>query len=167
MQIALDVHYAQQRARTAAVAFEDWTAALPSARFVSLMDTVAAYEPGAFYKRELPCLLRLLKEHRLRPTHLLIDGYVDLDAAGRPGLGRYLYDVLDCKVPVIGIAKTAYAGIAAECALLRGDSARPLYVTCAGVDLTWAKACIGSMHGPHRIPTLLKAVDQLSRAGEA
>jgi deoxyribonuclease V len=165
MLIALDVCYGHDRAIAAAVVFEDWSAAQPTTRYISHIDAVAAYEPGAFYKRELPCLLRVLQEHRLRPTHLLIDGYVDLDRTGRPGLGRYLYESLDGASAVIGIAKTAFAGITTECEILRSDSTRPLYITCAGVEITWAKERIRSMHGPYRIPTLLKDVDRLCRTG--
>ena len=35
----------------------------------------------------------------------LVDGYVDLDANGRPGLGAYAHD--EFGVPVIGVAKSA------------------------------------------------------------
>jgi deoxyribonuclease V len=67
---------------------------------------------------------------------------------------------------VICIAKTAFVGIAAESELLRGNSARPLYITSAGIELAWAKERIRSMHGPYRIPTLLNDVDRLCRAGD-
>jgi len=43
-----------------------------------------------------------------------------------------------------------------------------LYVTAAGMRLQEAADRIQRMHGPHRIPTLLKRVDTLARgsAGE-
>jgi len=47
--------------------------------------------------------------------------------------------------------------------VLRGDSRRPLYVTAAGLDPAAAALHVRSMHGPFRIPTLLKRVDQLCR----
>jgi deoxyribonuclease V len=166
MLLALDVHYRHDHAITAALAFADWGADVPAATYISRLIGVPDYEPGAFYKRELPCLLGLLGEYRLQPTHLVIDGYVDLDEAGRPGLGRHLYDALGRKVAVIGVAKTSFAGIADRCAIYRSASARPLYVTCAGVELAWAQAQILSMHGAHRIPTLLKMVDQQCRTAE-
>jgi deoxyribonuclease V len=164
MLLALDVHYDHDRAIAAAVAFDDWTAAAATRCYISHVDGVADYASGAFYRRELPCLLQLLNEHALTPTHLVIDGYVDLDTSGRPGLGRHLFDALAGQVAIVGVAKTAFAGIGAESAILRGGSARPLYVTAAGVDLAWAKARIVSMNGPHRIPTLLKRADQLCRS---
>ena len=42
---------------------------------------------------------------------------------------------------------------------------RPLYVSAVGVDLVNAADNIRRMHGPHRLPTLLKQVDGLCRAG--
>jgi deoxyribonuclease V len=165
MLLALDVHYDLNRATAAAVVFADRTDATPTAVYLNRLDQVPDYEPGAFYKRELPCLLALLDEHRLRPTHTVIDGYVDLDNAGRPGLGRHLYAALGGDTVVIGVAKTAFSGIDDACALRRGVSARPLYVTSAGVDAQWARARIHSMHSAHRIPTLLKTVDRLCRTG--
>ena len=47
--------------------------------------------------------------------------------------------------------------------IYRGDSAKPLFVTAVGMTLEEAKAHIASMHGEHRIPTLLRRVDQLCR----
>ncbi|MBN1843541.1 MAG: endonuclease V, partial [Deltaproteobacteria bacterium] len=47
--------------------------------------------------------------------------------------------------------------------IFRGGSIHPLYVTSAGVDLQKASEKIRTMHGAHRIPTLLKRVDLLAR----
>lgn len=49
--------------------------------------------------------------------------------------------------------------------LRRGTSRSPLYVTAAGMDATEAARHIAEMHGPHRIPTLLKRIDRLCREG--
>ncbi len=163
MILATDVHYAERGATAAGVLFDDWNAAQPSAAVVSRFAHVAPYEPGAFYRRELPCLLGLIREHALQPDVILVDGHVFLDDAGRAGLGKHLFDALDGRVPVIGVAKTAFVGVGDDHAVLRGDSARPLYVSAAGFDLETAKAHVRAMHGAHRIPTLLKAVDRLCR----
>ncbi|PKN30756.1 MAG: endonuclease V, partial [Deltaproteobacteria bacterium HGW-Deltaproteobacteria-21] len=48
--------------------------------------------------------------------------------------------------------------------VFRGRSKSPLYVTAAGMDPSEAAGHIRSMHGGHRIPTLLKQVDRLSRS---
>lgn len=47
------------------------------------------------------------------------------------------------------------------------ESALPThtFVTAVGESLSAAKAGVARMHGSHRIPTLLKAVDQLCRQG--
>ena len=163
MILAVDVHYTEPGATAAGVLFDAWTAAAPSSAVVSRFAEVAPYEPGAFYRRELPCLLGLLREHALQPDIIVVDGHVFLDDAGRAGLGKHLFDALDGRVPVIGVAKTAFVGIDDTHALLRGDSARPLYVTAAGMPLAQAMAHVRAMHGMHRIPTLLKAVDRLCR----
>ena len=95
---------------------------------------------------------------------IVIDGYVWLDAAGRPGLGAHLFEALGGRIPVVGVAKSAFQGSPHAERVLRGTSARPLYVTAAGLDARQAAAAVGSMHGPHRFPTVLQRADALSRA---
>lgn len=163
MILAVDVHYTEPGAVAAGACFDDWTAAQPARTCISRFAAVEPYEPGAFYRRELPCILGLLREHALQPDIVVVDGHVFLDDHGRAGLGKHLFDALDGRVPVIGVAKTAFIGIGAEHDVLRGDSGRPLHVSAAGMPLDDAKARILSMHGPHRLPTLLKAVDRLCR----
>ena len=43
----------------------------------------APYEPGRFYRRELPCLLTALEAITARPATVIMDGYVWLDGEGR------------------------------------------------------------------------------------
>lgn len=163
MIVAVDVHYTEPGAIAAGVYFEDWADACPAHSAISRFDAVEPYEPGAFYRRELPCILGLLHAHALRPDIVIVDGHVFLDGNGRPGLGKHLFDALEGRVPVIGVAKTAFVGIGDDHALLRGDSARPLYVSAAGMPLHLAKSHIETMHGAHRLPTLLKAADRACR----
>jgi deoxyribonuclease V len=47
--------------------------------------------------------------------------------------------------------------------VIRGRSKVPLNVTAVGIDAAEAAECIRRMDGRHRIPTLLKRVDQLAR----
>lgn len=164
MILAIDVHYTEQGSATAGVAFEAWDAPAATATYVSTQSTVVEYTPGKFYERELPCIEHLLREHALAPQLIVVDGYVFLDGVARPGLGKYLFDALGGKVPVVGIAKTSFAGIGPAFEVIRGASAKPLYVTCVGADLDAVKEQVRQMHGSHRIPTLLKAADQLCRA---
>lgn len=164
MILAVDVHYADQSAVVAGIVFDDWADEAVCASYVSCVGQVSAYEPGQFYKRELPCILRLINEHDLAPDCILIDGHVYLDAQGRPGLGRCLYDALQHRPVIIGVAKKRFAGMADECAIYRGGSKRPLYVTCAGMPSSVAKKRVESMGGPYRYPALLKRVDRLCRS---
>jgi deoxyribonuclease V len=161
--LATDVHYGLDGATAAGVAFEDWCAPQPARFFVSKLGEVQPYRPVHFYERELPCLLRLLQESRLKPETILVDGHVYLDGYGVPGLGKYLFDALEGGTTVVGVAKTAFHGIPETFQVLRGASRKPLYVTCAGADLVVAKAGVCAMAGGHRIPFMLRLVDQLCR----
>ena len=161
--LAVDVHYEKTHAVVAGVAFEDWMDESAQSSFISRIEQVQAYIPGQFYKRELPCILKLLEEHNLFPSHIVIDGFVYLDGHSLPGLGKHLYDALEGKVKVIGVAKRSFKGITEEFAVYRGSSKTPLYVTSVGEEFIIAKKQVASMHGAHRIPTMLKKVDQLCR----
>ncbi|MFO0658842.1 MAG: endonuclease V [Polyangiaceae bacterium] len=164
--VALDVHYDDPRAHVACVEFDRWDAPAPTRSFTTTVEDVAPYEPGSFFKRELPCLLAALALVREPPTVIVIDGYVHLSDDQRPGLGAHLYEAIEKRAVVIGVAKTAFVGSAFAHSLLRGQSAKPLYITAVGIDVETAASNIASMHGAHRIPTLLKLVDTLCRAAK-
>jgi deoxyribonuclease V len=70
---------------------------------------------------------------------------------------------LERQSAVIGVAKTRFMRAEPVETVLRGRSRSPLYVTAVGMDLGEAASHIRAMHGPYRIPTLLKRADQLSR----
>jgi len=165
MILAVDVQYSVTQAVVAGVAFHNWLDEAPAMEVVSCLDVSAPYQPGQFYRRELPCILRLLQEHALRPDIIVIDGFVFLDGCCRAGLGKWLYDALAGEVPVIGMAKNPFKGIGAEFEIFRGRSKKALYVTATGVELDLAKGWIRSMHGDDRMPTLLKRVDRMCRDG--
>lgn len=163
MILAVDVYYEENHAITAGVLFEDWQASTPVKEVVSYIEGVAPYEPGRFYKRELPCILKLIDENDLDIDSIIIDGFVFLGGYGRPGLGKHLYDALNGRVPVVGVAKKRFKGIAAECELTRGTSHKPLYVTAVGIETDVAIENVRNMHGKYRVPTLLKRVDHMCR----
>ncbi|MEQ8879483.1 MAG: endonuclease V [Cyclobacteriaceae bacterium] len=163
MILAVDVFYEQDQAQIAGVLFNDWKATEPDRVIYSTSKNIQPYVSGAFYQRELPCITQLLRDHRLKPDIVIIDGYVFLDGHHQPGLGKYLFDALDGEVPVIGVAKHPYRNISEKYALYRGKSKNPLYVTAVGIDPGDALRHIGDMSGAYRVPTLLKMVDQLSR----
>lgn len=135
----------------------------PINSFITRIHDVEPYEPGQFYKRELPCLLELLKHLENLPEYIIVDGYVFLDDKKRPGLGKYLYDNLQGKSIVIGVAKNRFKDMSSRNELLRGTSKKPLYITAAGIDELEAKTLILKMHGEYRMPTLLKLVDYLGK----
>lgn len=163
MKLAVDVHYYQRDAIVAGVIFTDWQACKPEQEVVTTVSGVAKYEPGQFYKRELPCILALLKHVQPLPKYILIDGYVDLGRDRKPGLGRHLYNALNDRCAIVGVAKSRFEGTPAEAELFRGYSNRPLYITSAAITQSEAKRCIKAMCGEDRLPVLLKQVDQLCR----
>lgn len=161
--LAVDVYYDVDRAIVAGIVFDDWADQASRASCISSVEKVSDYVPGQFYRRELPCILQLIEEHNLMPEYILVDGYVYLDGHSVPGLGRHLFDALQGKVKVIGVAKKPFGSIAKEYRVFRGGSRKPLYVTCAGEQLSVARRLVASMSGSHRYPDLLKQVDRLSR----
>src|SRR5690349_17389598 len=148
MLACVDVDYRGTEAVAACVVFRAWSDAVSAAERCERIAEVAVYEPGAFYRRELPCLLSVLRTVDEPLESIVVDGYVWL-GNDRPGLGAHLYEALGRRVAVIGVAKTRFAGADAE-AVLRGGSRRPLYVSAAGLDGTTAAHCIASMHGGYR-----------------
>jgi deoxyribonuclease V len=158
---AFDVHYMEDgRASAACVLFSDYSDPEPSAAYTLFVPQAADYLSGEFYRRELPCILGLLKQITKTPDQMVVDGYVML--GNRPGLGEHLFRSFDGRISVIGVAKSKFKG-SCGAEVFRGGSIRPLYVTSAGVNEKKASERIMMMHGAHRIPTLLKRVDVLAR----
>ncbi|MGH8083579.1 MAG: endonuclease V [Lysobacter sp.] len=168
MILAVDVQYREPDATVAGVLFAQWNDAQPAARYALVCDGIADYVPGEFYRRELPCIHRLIDA--LGPVALsciVIDGYVALGEEQRPGLGAHLWQSLDERIAVIGVAKSRFLGTPEQAELRRGDSQRPLFVSAAGLPLAQAREAIAAMAGAHRLPDLLKLVDRLARGLES
>jgi len=160
--VAVDVDYRASEVVAAGVGFAAWTDEHATVEIVVTSDAPPApYEPGRFYLRELPHVRSVLGLVGTQIDVIVVDGYVWL-AADKGGLGAHLFTALGEVTPVIGVAKTQFAG-ATAIEVVRGTSARPLYVTAAGIDPAVAAQHVLAMHGEHRIPTLLKRVDQLAR----
>jgi deoxyribonuclease V len=151
-------------AMAACLVFGAWSDPLEASRHVERVAPVEPYEPGQFYRRELPCVLRVLARVTAPLDVVVVDGYVWLDSAGRRGLGAHLHAALGGRAAVIGVAKSPFRDVTAAVPVCRGASHNPLYVTAAGVDVRDAARWIASMDGPYRVPTLLRRVDQLCRA---
>ena len=162
MIAAFDVHYLEDgRASAAAVLFSDYNDSEPQTIYTKFLTAGAAdYIPGELYRRELPCILTLLKQINKALDEMIVDGYVML--GNKPGLGQHLFESFDGKIPVIGVAKSKFEG-SLGVKVFRGGSMRPLYVTSAGMEQKKASERIRMMHGIHRVPTLLKRVDLLAR----
>ena len=169
MFACLDVDYSSARTCAACVLFARWNSSKPTAELLARLNSedAAGYIPGAFYERELPALLAVLDKLPFTVDALdalVVDGYVWL-GHGRPGLGHYLFEATQRRVPVIGVAKNAFADNGVALPLLRGGSQTPLYVTAIGIDALEARQAIARMHGEHRLPTLLRWVDRACRRG--
>jgi len=164
MIACLDVAYHGLEANAAAVLFHSWDDSIGRREIVTRIATPADYRPGQFYRRELPCLLALVALIEEPLEVLIVDGYVWLGTGNLPGLGAHLHAALGGATAVIGVAKSRFAGATAAVPVLRGGSQRPLLVTAAGLDVRVAAHYIETMHGRHRLPTLLQRADQLSRS---
>ena len=93
----------------------------------------------------------------------MVDGYADLDPAGRPGLGARAH--AEFGIPVIGVAKSRFRTATHAVAVVRGSSARPLCVTAAGMPAIDAADLIRDMAGRYRLPDALRRADTLARTG--
>ena len=160
MIVCVDVDYRTDAIVTACVGFADWTdAAAARELVVRSADAAAAYAPGRFFERELPYVKAALAQFG-EAELVIVDGYVWL-GPGHAGLGAHLHAAIG--TPIVGVAKTPYLS-ASAIEIVRGDSTRPLYVTAAGIDAADAAEHVRTMHGPFRIPTLIKRADTLARA---
>ena len=166
MIYCFDTFYFEDKAQTTCLGINDWSDDEASFELTERIGDIQPYESGSFYKRELPCLKSILGKIKLNQNDdiLVIDGFVRLDDNKKLGLGGYLFEYLEAKIPVIGVAKNNFATIdALKREITRGESAKPLFITAMGIDLDLASDCITSMHGEYRIPTILKLVDSYCR----
>ena len=162
---AVDVHYpASGGAQAALVLASDRTFTEIVAEKTAFVAHVAPYVPGQFLRRELLPPLRAVLEGVAGIELLVIDGYVDLDSDGRPGLGAHAH--AEFGFPVIGVAKTPFATATHAIPVLRGRAIRPLYVTAAGISAASAAEMVRVMSGDFRLPDALRRVDALSREAE-
>lgn len=158
---AVDVYYpASGGARAALVLTGDRAFGEILAERTAFVPRVAPYVPGQFRQRELPPL-RAVLAGVTGIELLVVDGYVDLDPHGRPGLGAYVH--AEVGVPVIGVAKTPFAAAVHALPVLRGQATRPLYATAAGIAAADAAGVVARMSGKFRMPDALRRVDALSR----
>lgn len=161
MKLAVDAYYVGSKAKVVGVLFENFSDEKPIKTISKAVGDVAPYESGSFYKRELPCIVSLLQDLDVRDISLIvIDGFVYLDDEGGYGLGGHLYEHLERRVQIVGVAKSPFKG---SCKLVReicrGESKRPLFVSAVGIDLDEAARLVKRMSGEFRMPGLLKILD--------
>ena len=164
MILAIDVYYTDKGAKAVGVLFE-WEDATPIQTIIEYVNEVEEYIPGEFYKRELPCIAALL--HKIG-SHLLdaviVDGHIYVDNNGTYGLGGRTFELLERKIPVIGVAKTGFhTNKETVVEVFRGESKNPLHVSAIGMDVTLAAAKIMAMYGSYRIPDILKKLDMVTK----
>lgn len=160
MLLAVDVYYIEDKAKAVGVLF-NWDDKQPAKIITEHFTGVEEYIPGEFYRRELPCILKLLQQVDLATLEaIIVDGYVYVSNDGDFGLGGKLYGALDKVVPIIGVAKTSFmANKETVIEVRRGESDNPLYVSAIGTDLDEAAANIKAMKGLYRMPSILKLMD--------
>ncbi|TRX37452.1 endonuclease V [Flavobacterium sp. ZT3R18] len=165
MILAFDTYYFENKAKTVCLAFESWTNCEKHEIYTEILEGIEDYISGEFYKRELPCIMSLYAKINIENVEaIIIDGFVFLDDNEKMGLGGHLYEILDSKTPVIGVAKTNFATIKInKREVLRGKSINPLYITAIGIDLEKASELINNMSGQNRIPITLKKLDTLTK----
>ncbi len=163
MILAFDTYYFNDKAKTVCVLFNNWTDTEAYNVYEEVISGIEEYESGAFYKRELPCILSLLnkikKEIKVIEV-IVIDGFVILDDQNKLGLGGHLYEQLASRIPIIGVAKSGFNGNKNNVLeLIRGKSKKPLFITAMGMELETAFEHIKSMNGSFRMPTLLQVLN--------
>ena len=119
---AVDVHSYPYTggARAAAVLAADAAFAHVLAERTAPLTPGTALPAGRVYLRELPPL-RVVLDDLSGLGLLVVDGYADLDPAGRPGLGAHAHAAFG--IPAIGVAKSRFRTATHAVPVLRGSSA--------------------------------------------
>jgi deoxyribonuclease V len=163
MIACLDVSYRKDYAVAVCAVIRDWHETEIIAEYAVKVDILYPYVPGFLYKRELPCLLEVLKLVKEPISIFVVDGYCWL-TPGRKGLGSYLFEALNRDVTVVGVAKKPFGSNPDQVTpILRGTSKRPLYVTQRGRVIANAAEIIRQMPGKTRLPGILHYVDKRTK----
>ena len=165
MFLTIDVHYKETYAKTVLLFFENWQSETASKIVTHSTHEVLDYEPGAFYKRELPCIMNALKEVSLEALEtIIVDGHVYVDNDGKYGLGGHLYEALEKKFPIIGVAKTSFqSNKETVVEILRGESKNSSMFFATGLNKEVAANHIQNMFGDYLLVFLLKLINQLAK----
>ena len=164
MILALDVHYRSEITKVVGVLF-NWNDIESKEILIEYIDKVEDYVSGEFYKRELPCLHKIIEKVDLSKIEaIIVDGYIYVDNDLKFGLGGILWEKLDKQVPIIGVAKTSFfSNKETVKELIRGCSKKPLFISTIDYPIEKAIENIKSMKGTFRIPTILKQMDTITK----
>jgi len=168
MIYAFDTHYRENKANTVCIGFEKWEDKTFLWSKSLRTDIKSDYISGAFYKRELPCIIELLGQIDLKTDDIIvIDGFVFLDDQMKPGLGAHLYHEIGETNPIVGVGKSNFATLnKLKRPILRGESQNPLFITAIGLDLDDVANKVKNMFGEYRMPYLLSQLDQMTKKYE-
>ncbi|HMO63392.1 MAG TPA: endonuclease V [Ferruginibacter sp.] len=127
MVLAVDVFYKGTSAKSVGTIFK-WEDDEPKQILTEHIENIEKYESGMFYKRELPCIIKILQKVDLFYIDaIVIDGYVYVNNKKKLGLGGFLWNVLERKIPVIGVAKNKFYNNSETVEeIKRGKSNKPL-----------------------------------------
>jgi deoxyribonuclease V len=164
MVLALDVHYKGHIAKAVGVLFE-WEDIMPKEIIIEYVEKIEEYIPGEFYKRELPCLLKIIKKINLKAIEaIIIDGYVYIDNNFKYGLGGILWENLEQQIPIVGIAKTSFfSNKDTVKELFRGCSKKPLFISSIDYNVEKITEKIMNMSGNYRMPNILIELDRITK----
>lgn len=161
MKLIIDVSYQDTQAKVVGGFFKEWSDESFLKKTSRTVDNVNEYTSGEFYKRELPCIMKFIEEIPIEEIELIIiDGYIYLDNERKKGLGAYLYESLNSKIPIIGVAKSRFYNnnkFVEE--IFRGKSKKSLFISAVGIDLANSSILIQKMFGEFRLPNLIKQID--------
>jgi deoxyribonuclease V len=73
MIVCVDVDYRETGAVAACVCFQAWSDDTPASESTVEIRDVAPYQSGQFYRRELPCILAILKSLSELPQVIIVD----------------------------------------------------------------------------------------------
>lgn len=155
-----DVYYYKDSAKASCIVFSRYEEV--TAEYTEEIEGIEDYVSGQFYKRELPCILKVLEKVKEDIDIIIIDGFIWAGEDKR-GLGGHLFESINNKPPIIGVAKSHLNESTAYMEIFRGKSSNPLYISAIGMDLNYSAVLIKNLKGDFRIPYTLKRVDKLSR----
>jgi deoxyribonuclease V len=165
MVLALDVHYKPGNTAKSVGFLFNWDDLQPQQTIIEYSSDIEDYVPGEFYKRELPCLLKVIEKVDLSELEaIIIDGYIYVDNNGKYGLGGVLWETLNRQIPIIGIGKTSFfSNKETVVEIFRGESKNPLFVSVIGCNLQITAEKIKSMQGNYRNPSILQQLDGITK----